>query len=367
MNVLYLTLDMDLGGLQRIVSLLISNLDSTRFTAHLCCLGRGGVFSDSLINRGIDTQILTRRPGKFDRTMYRELVHFIRTREIDVIHSQNGCMLYAVAAGRLGGVKGIVHTDHGRLVPDRFGAKVEDRVCSYLVNDVIGVSAELTEYLRSEVKIPRRKLRTILNGVDTKKFQPTTAEGKNQARREFGLNTQARIIGTVCRLDHVKNIDLVIRSLPEIRAKWPDLQFVIVGDGPNEEDLRRTVRTLDLENVVHFAGMVGDVDKLLPALDVYVNASISEGTCMAILEAMSCGIPVVASNVGGNPKLVDEGCGKLFLSGDLSGLRDALLSVLDLENQRARMGEHAREKVCREFSLAAMVDTYQDLYASYIR
>lgn len=365
-RVLHVVLDMELGGLQRIVNLLIQRMDRNCVEPFLCCIGRGGIFFDQLTSEFVQGKVLPRRPGLFDIRMFRQLLAFIREQRIEVIHSHNGCAFYSGLAGRIARVKGIVHTDHGRLVPDRMGAIVEDRVASMLIDDVIGVSNELTSYLESRVGIGRAKLRTIINGVDTQSYVPIGADDRVATRAAAGLGKDAKVLGTVCRLDRVKNLPLIIRSMPEIRQSIPDVQLAIVGEGPEESYLRSIVDDLGLHSIVRFIGCKSDVENLLPAFDLYINTSISEGTCMAILEAMSCGLPIVASAVGGNSRLVNRDNGELFPSDRADLLAGVVISLLSDPMRLIELGLNSRRRARLDFSLDRVVADYQGLYRSYM-
>ena len=363
-KVLYLVLEMDLGGLQKIVSLLIRKIDKEGFIPYLCCLDRAGLFSEQIISEAGRKYTLNRQPGPFDIRMFGKLINVINKNRIDIIHSHNGCSLYAALAGRLCGVRGIIHTDHGRLVPDRKAAIWEDRLASYLMHRVIGVSNPLTEYLASKVKVRRNKLFTIINGVDSEKFVPISSGEKRSRRREFGVDKSAKVIGTVCRLDPIKNLRLVIDCVPAIMQKIPDFQVVIVGDGPDEKRLKEQVKMLNMNSKIIFLGRIGEVEKVMPILDLYVNTSISEGTSMTILEAMSCGLPVVASAVGGNAGLVDSSNGVLFPYDRADLFQEGVINLLGKKNILENMGKSSRERVEKEFSFSRVVDQYEIQYST---
>jgi glycosyltransferase involved in cell wall biosynthesis len=363
-GVLYVVLDMDLGGLQRIVNLLIRRIDKKQFIPYLCCLDRGGLFYDQL---GMDfghSYILKRKPGPFDLELFVNLYKLLRSNKIDIIHSQNGCSFYAALAGKMARVKGIIHTDHGRLVPDRKVAKLEDRIASLMMDRVIGVSEKLTEYLASEVKISGKKLMTIVNGADTQRFVPWEADQRQEARKAFGLNNTDKILGTVCRLDPIKNLELLIGSMPAICKTVPECKVLIVGDGPAESQLRNYAQRLGLNNMVIFAGRSAEIENVLPIFDLYVNTSVSEGTSMTILEAMSCGLPVVASAVGGNSMLVDSSNGALFPAGNKEMFEQKVINLLSNGEILIELGKESRRKVETNFSFDRVVKEYEELYRS---
>ena len=230
-RVLFLVLEMDLGGLQRVVSLLIDKIDKNRFEPYVACLDRGGVFFEQASRASAGSYILGRKPGLFDRQLFFRLLKVVRQNKIDIIHSHNGCSSYAALAGRLAGVKGVIHTDHGRLVPDKKSAILEDRVSAMLMYRFIGVSAELSEYLVSTLRIDGKKVRTIINGVNDQTFCPLKPEERLAQRAQLGIAPGDKVIGTVCRLDPVKNLDFMIACMPAIVRSVPDAKLIIAGDG----------------------------------------------------------------------------------------------------------------------------------------
>lgn len=363
-KIIYLVLEMDLGGLQRIVKLLIQRIDRKQFVPYLACLDHGGLFLDQLRINSVPSYILDRRPGPFDFRLFIRLYKILRSNKIDIIHSQNGCSFYSALAGRLAGVRVIIHTDHGRLVPDRKVAKLEDRVASIMMDRYIGVSEELTEYLASEVKINRKKLTTIVNGVDTQRFVPLEDGQKERIRKVFGFNNGDKIIGTVCRLDPVKNLELLIGAMPAICKMVPECKALIVGDGPAESQLRNYAKTLGVDGKIIFAGRSSDIEKILPIFDLYVNTSLSEGTSMTILEAMACGIPVVASDVGGNSRLVDNSNGGLFPAGNREAFQHKVVDLLSNNDGLAELGKASRKKAETNFSFDRVLKQYKELYVS---
>lgn len=364
-RILYVALDLDLGGLQRIVHLLIEGLDRRRFEPVLCCFDRGGVFYDKLLAKGVTGCILRRRPGPFDGALLRNLIRYIRANSIDVIHSQNACALYAGLAGLVTGIP-VIHTDHGRLVPDKRSAVWEDWLASHCIHAVVGVSEELTAYLNSRVGISAKKLRTIVNGVDTDRFMPVTRERKDALRAQNGLAPDDLVLGTVCRFDPIKNLPFMISSMPEIVKQVPHTKLVIVGEGPIRRSLEEIIRALGMAPYITIWPRREDIEDVMPQFDVYVCTSLSEGTSMTILEAMACGLPVIASSVGGNASLIGEG-GKLFPSEDMTSYVSAGCEMLFDHQRRATIGKQSRKRAERIFPLSRTIQNYQALYAEHAK
>jgi glycosyltransferase involved in cell wall biosynthesis len=362
LKILYVALDMDLGGLQRIVHLLIEGLDRRRFEPVLCCFDRGGVFYDALRAEGIPGRILHRRPGPFDAALLCNLIRYVRENRIDVIHSQNACALYAGLAGLLTGVP-VIHTDHGRLVPDKRSAIWEDWLASHCLHAIVGVSEELTAYLNSHLGIAAKKLKTIINGVDTDRFVPVTREQKNALRAKNGLASDDLVLGTVCRFDQIKNLPFMISSMPEIVKRVPQAKLVLVGEGPIRQSLEEMIQALGMTRYIVIWPRREDIEQVMPQFDVYVCTSLSEGTSMTILEAMACGLPVVASAVGGNRSLIDSTGGFLFSLNDIEAYVSNAVSLLLDPVRTASMGAQSRSRAERMYPLSRTVDQYQALYA----
>ena len=366
-KILYLVLEMELGGLQRIVTLLVDRIDRDKFTPYLCCLDRGGIFYEQLKSNNVKTYILQRRPGPFDAKLFIKLYKILRENKIDVIHSQSGCMGYAALSGRLARVKGIIHTDHGRLIPDKKSIILEERISSIMTNRVIGVSEELTEYLASEVKIKSEKLLTIINGVETHKFVPLNKDRRKEIRYAIGLGEENKILGTVCRIDPVKNLEFLIGCMPSICKKVPECKLLIVGDGPSKGHLVKYSESLGMDSKINFLGERSNVEDILPVFDIYINTSLSEGTSMTILEAMSCGLPIVASAVGGNSKLVDDSNGRLFPLNDADTFKRNIIELLEDYRHLEKAGQNSRKKVEDNFNFDQVVMQHEELYGSLCR
>lgn len=363
-KILYIALDMDLGGLQRVVNLLIRRINKELFVPYLCCLDRGGIFCEELKANEVGTYILNRKPGPFDAQLFKNLCKILVDNEIDIIHSQNGCSLYSALAGWKAGVKGIVHTDHGRLVPDKMSAVLEDRFSSWMMDRFVGVSENLTEYLETGIKINKKKLVTIINGVDTDRFVPFDPEQRNKLRDAIGLHRDDKVLGTICRLDPIKNLDFLIRCLPSLSDSVPGCKLLIVGDGPSEESLKAYAKSIGMASKVIFMGRSSEVEKVLPVFDLYVCSSLSEGTSMTILEAMACGLPIVASAVGGNVKLVDHSNGLLFPLNDEKAFIQGAISLLKNPELLMKMGGCSRARVEADFNLDRFVSRYEEVYQS---
>jgi glycosyltransferase involved in cell wall biosynthesis len=170
------------------------------------------------------------------------------------------------------------------------------------------------------------------------------------------------VIGTVGRLDPVKNLPLLLQAQAVLASKHPTARSVIIGDGPERAALEATAASLGIDHLVTFAGYRSDVRALMAAFDVYVNCSTYEGVSLTILEAMAAGLPVIATPVGGNPEVVIDQETGLLVPGLGRVIADAI-ARLAADRQHSRlMGDAGRWRVIRHFSIARMVDDYARAY-----
>jgi glycosyltransferase involved in cell wall biosynthesis len=170
------------------------------------------------------------------------------------------------------------------------------------------------------------------------------------------------VVGCVADLVPVKRHEDLVNAFATLHEELPDARLVLIGDGPCREAIERHIRELGLANGVRLLGRRPDIDKLLPAFDLFVLASDTEGLSNAILEAQACGLPVIATDVGGNPDLVDADCGMLVPPRDPLALTEAMGSLLRDRHRREQMGAVARSRVVHDHSIATMTRAYTALY-----
>jgi glycosyltransferase involved in cell wall biosynthesis len=201
----------------------------------------------------------------------------------------------------------------------------------------------------------------IINGVDTEKFRPDIGAGQS-CRKELGIKADEMVIGSVGRLAPVKDYPTFLRAAATALAKIPGSKLLLVGDGASRQELEDLAVTLGINDRVIFAGARKDIPALLNAMDIFVLPSISEGLSNTILEAMSTGISVIATDVGGNAEIIiNNETGALTPVSDHIKLANEILSMAD-ERKRALMGCKGRNRVLEYFSIQRMVSDYEKLY-----
>jgi glycosyltransferase involved in cell wall biosynthesis len=340
------------GGLETGLLSLLPGLARLGFAQAVCCLAEGGELSSRVPN-SVElwaTKETGRMPSRFAR--------FLRTWQPDVIHIRNAwAWPAACAAWSLAGWPGkLAFSIHGwdRLdrVPSRRAFLF--RQLARMTRALAAVSTETAQQFALETGIPARRFKILKSGIDTEKFFPVT-----QNRSDNRL-----VIGCVGRLDPIKAHGVLLEAFARARANGPrELELRLIGDGPCRPDLERALRASKLEQHVRLLGTISNVAEQLRACDLFVLASQREGRPTSIMEAMACGLPVVATRVGSVPDLVVEGkTGFLVEPGDAAALAERIGTLADDESTRAQFGREARKIAVVELSLDHMVEQYAAFY-----
>jgi glycosyltransferase involved in cell wall biosynthesis len=240
-----------------------------------------------------------------------------------------------------------------------------DRLANRLNHGIIAGSFSIREFLVRQEKVPPAKIAVIYSGVDLAGFPPADQAFRERARRDLSLPPEALVVGGVGRLHYQKNFPLFLRVAAEVAGSLPQVRFLIAGEGPERDALEALARTLGLAAHVHFLGFVKDMPGFYGALDVLLFTSRFEGTCLATLEALAVGVPVVASRVDGIAELLSDGSEALLVApGDLPGFARGVTRLLTQRDLARRLARNGRDKVRRQVSAAAMVQQVESFYLS---
>lgn len=361
-KLLHIVLYLVYGGLEKIVYDFSRELNGKDYEVHVAALERGGPIGDQLHQEGIPVHILGKRPGKFDFGLLLKLTKLIKKLQIQVIHSHTACIMYAALAGKLAGVSTIIHTDHGRYLPDRKVKIWEDRIFSRLVSCYVCVSRDLETYMLSSIKVPSKKLITILNGVDTSHYYKHEKENYLKLRGKYNIPHNAIVIGTICRLIPPKNISFLIEWVQNNKNLHQNIVLVVVGDGPQYSELVKKAHDIP-ENKIKFMGARENIADLLNIFDIFTLVSTTEGTSLTILEAMATQLPVIVSDVGGNKDLITPGeTGYLFESNNQKSFDYYVKKVINNPIKAGKLGYFARQSVIKNFNLKNVIRKYCELY-----
>jgi glycosyltransferase involved in cell wall biosynthesis len=319
-----------------------------------------GALASEFLARGVAIHSVPKGPS-FDLRLIVRLARLLREERIDVVHTHNPQPLaYGAAAGRLARTA-VVHTKHG-VNPDRGRRLWLRRVGGHLAHAYVAVSPATADVARDNRECVARRLHVIANGVDLAAYAPD-AVARRETRAELGVPAEAFLLGTVGRVSVEKDHALLVRAAGPLLG--PRVRLVIAGDGAELANVRAEAKRY--ERWVILTGVRRDVPRVLAALDAFVLSSRSEGLPLALLEAMACGLPAVATNVGGVADVLDHGgAGHLVPPRDEEALRGALEALMADPAAARELGARARERA-RRYDAAGVVDQYMELYRAVLR
>lgn len=361
-KLIQITHDLAIGGLQQVVVNICRSIDRDKFDVSVLCLRELGEFVPEVEALGIKVHFLPQKKNGTDYFSFLKVAKILRQEKIEVIHTHNTQPFVDGTIGALlSGVKTIVHTDHARDFPDKFRYMLAEHLMSYFAYKVIGVSEHTSRNLIEYEKISPKKVMTIGNGVDGARFE---IEIDRQAKRdELGIKNNGPIIGLGVRLAKQKGITYLLQAMPQVINVFSDITLVIVGDGELKGELQKEAMQLGIDKNVLFLGSRLDIPELLKLFDIYVLPSLWEGMPMVLLEAMAAGCPVIATDVGGVSKVIDDQQnGLLVESQKPEQLAAAVVQLLKDERLRKEYARKALWKFQKKFSADIMTRQYERLY-----
>lgn len=368
LRVLFAITSMPVGGAETLLVNLCERMNRDRILPELCCLKEPGPLGDDLAAKMPVHSHLLR--SKWDVRVLGRLRKLIRNRRIDgiVTVGAGDKMFWGRLAARLENLPVICSALHSTGWPDGVGRL--NRWLTPITDAFIAVAKNHGQYLVEHEGFPKQKVHVIPNGVDTQRFQPS-AEFRRETRARIGIPAPAPVVGIVAALRPEKNHELFLKAAAIVRDRLPDCRFLIIGDGPEKESLEQITHSLQLRGHVHFLGNQTDIPQWLVALDVFALTSRNEANPVSILEALSCGLPVVAPRVGSIHETVRDGeTGFLVDAGNEHQIANRWIDLLNDRSLRMKFGVEGRTLVMENWSLDRMVKGYEELllgiYASKV-
>lgn len=368
-KVLLVISNMEFGGAQRQVVELVNNIDLTKFEIHVCSLSNYVPLSEQF-NAKIPLHIIHKK-AKFDLSVVFKLAKLIRQYQFNVIHSY---LFDAEIAARLGGMLSctgirIIGSERNTNYTLKPIQKKAYKLTKHLVSDIIANSQSGAEYNASQTGQPTHKYHVIYNGVDTERFRP---QDKRQIRVELGIDPSCKVIGMFASFKQQKNHPFLIKALKKVKEQGYDFTLLLVGDtlhgGLHGSDrytneVKKQIQESSFADDVIYLGNRDDIEQIYPACDFTVLPSLFEGTPNVVLESMACGVPVIATDVSDNNKIITN-----TLNGYIVDLNDTeqLISIISFlhkdKTKLALMAKNSREQVVKHFSSEKLAKNMQLIY-----
>jgi sugar transferase (PEP-CTERM/EpsH1 system associated) len=357
------------GGLENSLVNLINLMPAERYRHAVVCLSDCTEYRDRIRRPDVPAIAIHKRDGQ-DPGAYWRLWKVLRRLRPAIVHTRTLGTLEGNLYAALARVPGRVHGEHSQSTYTsglhQFRHTVLRKTIHPLVHHYTTVNNDLADWLVETAGVPRPRITRIYNGVDTKKFHPNGGSRVPLGPPGFARE-DSMVIGTVGRMQPVKDQLMLVRAFLHALESVPEgrkmLRLVLVGDGPLREPALGLLGAANALDLAWLPGERADIAEIMRGLDVFVLPSRNEGTSNTILEAMASGLPVIATRVGGNPELVEEGVsGWLTSPEDPPALSTALRRYMENSELRRLHGQTARSMAQSNFSMEAMINGYLTVY-----
>ena len=314
-HIMHITYDMRIGGTEMVIKNIIDGLanvdstpaqqNSTQFKMSVLCIESPlGPFAKELKNKGIEFIELNRQPG-FDTTLIKQIRRTIKNNNVDIIHChQYTPWVYGVIAAIFSNTK-VIFTEHGRFYPDSstWKRKLINPILNLFTDQVTAISKATKQALVEFENIPAKSIDVIYNGIAPLKVKQDEVD---KLKAELLIPDNHTILGTIARFDPIKNHTMMLNAFSVVLEQQPNSTLIIVGDGDERTNIETCINQLNIASNVILTGYQTKPQNYLALMDVYLLSSLSEGTSMTLLEAMSLSKPCVVTNAGGNPEIITD-------------------------------------------------------------
>ncbi len=367
-RILHVIDSLDLGGAQIVLLNLLKYADRERFQSEVVALHGRGVFWPVIKATGC--RMWSMSWHHYFPSYAPGLAALMLAKRYDVVH----CHLLAsnVIAKPLAALCGVpvrINHDHcnDKLADPRRWALPADTWANRYATHVIAVSESARHFVQEHEHVPAPRTTTIHNGIDCTAYRPRPTQHL-AARQRFGIPEDAFVIGGIGRLTHQKNFAMFIEIAKAVLQYHPEAYFVIAGTGELRAGLEQQAARLGVEDRVKFLGFVGDMSALYPALDLLLLTSRYEGLPITILEAMACGVPIVASKLDGIAEVLNDGRSASLCPHTEAGLFVRRINeMITMPERRQAFAEAALAKVREEYSAERMTRAVEAIYLRHLK
>lgn len=353
-RVCHLVSTLNIGGLEKVVYDLVRLANREMFDVQVICLGEIGALANDFSKLGVATTALGALGKKSTYNSARILSKLLKTSPVDVLHTHNPAPHKIGALARcLTRIPVLVHTKHGRNYPDNWRRVLVNRIITWMTDAIVAVSNDAAAVSRDIEHVPNHKIRVIQNGIDLEKYRTQVQQSRSASR----------VIHVARLSDPPKDHTTLLHAAKIVASQVADFHLEIVGDGPDRGNIESLCDELKLRKHVTISGFRSDICERLATSGMAMLSSTTEGLSITLLEAMAMGLPVVATDVGGNREVVaDQETGLLVPNKNPDQMARAMLEIIQSPQKAAAFGAAGRKRVEENFCLSRVADKYADLY-----
>ncbi|OYP34753.1 glycosyltransferase [Rhodopirellula sp. MGV] len=348
---------MPVGGAETLLVNMLRRFDPAVVRPEVICLKDPGPLGEQIAEEfPLYSNLIG---GKWDARVAFRLAKRMRHADVVITVGAGDKMFWGRLAAFMAGVPVIASALHSTGWPDGVGRL--NRMLTPITDAFIAVADSHGKFLHEFERFPEHKVHVIRNGVDCERFRPDH-QARLDVRAELGLASDTPLVGIVAALRSEKNHGLLVRAAAKLHHHFPDLHWLIVGDGPERDSIESLATELGVRERIRLLGTRHDTPNLVAALDVFTLCSLNEASPVSILEALACEVPVAATDVGSVSESIRPGqTGWLFPSEDVDAMAASIEKLLLDPAQRHAMGIEGRQLVLDSGSLQSMVSGYQNL------
>jgi glycosyltransferase involved in cell wall biosynthesis len=364
-------IDGNFGGVEQHILTLASHYYANRYQPVIVPIANHGELEERAKTKGYECAFIPMPNRKSVFMAVNALAEIVKTKNIDLIHTfgirSSSLAMILQKKMRIPWVitlPNINSTDYQHFIR----AQVSLWWNNFLLRraDAVHViSPHLEQYVRS-VLFPPQNIYTIINGVEI----PNNIEtlDRNWLKNHYQLPPDCRVIGTLGRLEEVKGFDILLHAFSKVMLQNQNVYVMIMGDGSQRERLKKLAVSLHIEKNVIFTGYTSETWQHVVGLDFYVCSSRSEGVPYSVLEAMACALPIISTQVGGIPGIINnQHDGVLVPPSDSNALASSVNQFLSNPKKAERLGQNAKDRVNREFTAVYMANQVQTMYDEMLR
>ncbi len=368
-NILYLIETIGPGGAEKMLIDLTSNINK-KFFHPIVCLTKKGWLSEKLKYQNTETIIIESKK-RFDFIWSIKIAQFIKRRKIDLLHTHLlDSNFYGAIASLLAKCPQVC-TEHGdahhSIYKKDISIWTKYFFIALIAHKIIAVSKFTANKLKKMIYF-KDKISVIYNGIDTSIFELNNKEDRILIRKSLGIPDNAIIVICVANLYPAKGHETLLKAISLIYDKLPNLHVILAGKGQLKDTIEKQANILRIQNRIHILGLRNDVPDLLKASDIFVLPSFSEAMPLSLLEAISSGLPVIATNVGGIPEIIEhKKSGFIIPPGDYKLLAMKILELAICDKERKDMGLQAKKIARKKFDISIMTSQYEAIYKEYAK